>query len=108
MPTHPSPAPRGWRRLPPSQRSAGLDASLPADEQRLLRRRYRQALVAEVNVFHLQRGLPHWTPPPPCSPIRTLDLYAGADSPHAVDSVGCTSCHDGSGQETDFVLTAHV
>src|SRR5437763_12613617 len=21
---------------------------------------------------------------------------------------GCTSCHDGSGQETDFVLAAHV
>ena len=37
-----------------------------------------------------------------------LDLYVGLDSKHSYEKVGCTSCHDGSGQETDFVLTAHT
>ena len=37
-----------------------------------------------------------------------LDLYADVDSKHSIEAVGCTSCHDGSGQETDFVVTAHM
>jgi cytochrome c551/c552 len=37
-----------------------------------------------------------------------LDLYVDVDSKHSFESIGCTSCHGGSGQETDFVLTAHV
>ena len=35
-----------------------------------------------------------------------LDLYVDVDSKHSFEAVGCTSCHDGSGQETDFVVTA--
>src|SRR5205085_7096480 len=37
-----------------------------------------------------------------------LDLYVSVDSKHSYEKIGCTSCHDGSGQETDFVLTAHT
>jgi hypothetical protein len=37
-----------------------------------------------------------------------LDLYVDVDSKHSFEAVGCTSCHDGSGQETDFVVAAHV
>src|SRR5439155_18108879 len=42
-----------------------------------------------------------------------LDLYCDPDSKHPMESaegkigMGCTSCHDGSGQETNFVLAAH-
>ena len=37
-----------------------------------------------------------------------LNLYVDVDSPHSFEAVGCTACHDGSGQETDFVVAAHT
>lgn len=36
-----------------------------------------------------------------------LDLYLSVDSPHPMAKMGCTVCHEGNGQETDFVLAAH-
>ncbi|HOW71250.1 MAG TPA: hypothetical protein PKY77_11665 [Phycisphaerae bacterium] len=36
-----------------------------------------------------------------------LDLYAVADSPHPMARMGCTICHEGNGEETDFVLAGH-
>ncbi len=37
-----------------------------------------------------------------------LDLFVGPDSPHPVSSMGCTVCHEGNGDETDFVFAAHT
>ncbi len=36
-----------------------------------------------------------------------LDLYVSPDSPHPMNKMGCTVCHEGNGQETDFVLASH-
>lgn len=36
-----------------------------------------------------------------------LDLYLTPESPHPMKQVGCTVCHEGNPQETDFVLAAH-
>ena len=37
-----------------------------------------------------------------------LELFVGATSPHSMKSIGCTVCHEGSGEETDFILAAHT
>jgi mono/diheme cytochrome c family protein/cbb3-type cytochrome oxidase cytochrome c subunit len=37
-----------------------------------------------------------------------LDLFVGTDSPHPMASMGCTVCHEGNGDETDFVFAAHT
>jgi len=37
-----------------------------------------------------------------------LDLYVSPDSPHPINQMGCTVCHEGNGQETDFVLASHT
>ncbi|MCH7808365.1 MAG: c-type cytochrome, partial [Planctomycetes bacterium] len=36
-----------------------------------------------------------------------LALYVSIDSPHPMAKVGCTVCHEGNPQETDFVQAAH-
>ncbi|MCH7884697.1 MAG: c-type cytochrome [Planctomycetes bacterium] len=36
-----------------------------------------------------------------------LELYVSVGSPHPMARMGCTSCHGGNPQETDFVLAAH-
>ncbi len=44
-------------------------------------------------------------------PFRThpnLDLYIGSSSPHPLEKIGCTICHGGMGQATDFNTCAHV
>ncbi|HRW55608.1 MAG TPA: c-type cytochrome, partial [Phycisphaerae bacterium] len=37
-----------------------------------------------------------------------LDLFVSPTSPHPMKSMGCTVCHEGSGQETDFIFAAHT
>lgn len=37
-----------------------------------------------------------------------LDLYVNVDSPHPMARMGCTVCHAGNPQETDFVLSGHT
>ncbi len=37
-----------------------------------------------------------------------LDLYVTVDSPHPMVQMGCTVCHEGNPQETDFVQAAHT
>jgi len=36
-----------------------------------------------------------------------LDLYLSVDSAHPMAKIGCTVCHEGNPQETDFVQAAH-
>ncbi|HMB95960.1 MAG TPA: hypothetical protein VKK61_07980, partial [Tepidisphaeraceae bacterium] len=86
----------------------GLKTNLPDVEYKELENRYRFALVDEVNVARKQQGLS----PLSASPVQLahprLELYVDVDSPHSFEAVGCTACHDGSGQETDFVVAAHT
>lgn len=92
----------------------GIAAAIPVDAFRLLQHRYRWALVREVNLARRLEGYKALDPSPVYLAHPKLDLYASQDSPHPMDAegaklgVGCTSCHDGSGQETDFVTAAHV
>ena len=37
-----------------------------------------------------------------------LELFAGPGSPHALDRVGCTSCHEGDGRDTEFSRVVHM
>ena len=37
-----------------------------------------------------------------------LELYAGATSPHPLDRVGCTTCHEGDGMDTEFSRVVHM
>jgi len=85
-------------------------AALSPKEYNLLEERYRFVLVENVNVFRDRdpRGLKPLDPSPVLLAHPRLDLYADVDSPHPMEAVGCTSCHDGSGQETDFILAAHT
>jgi len=44
-------------------------------------------------------------------PFRThsnLSAYLGSDSPHPLNEIGCTVCHDGMGQSVDFTLATHT
>ncbi|MBI3312794.1 MAG: c-type cytochrome [Candidatus Omnitrophica bacterium] len=45
------------------------------------------------------------------APFKThprLDLFLAADSPHPMESFGCTACHGGSGHSLSFVTAAHT
>jgi mono/diheme cytochrome c family protein/plastocyanin len=82
--------------------------SLPPDKLRLLNDRYRRTMIAEANIARRKKGLKPLDPSPVMLAHSRLDLYVDVDSKHSMESVGCTSCHDGSGLETHFVLTAHT
>jgi cytochrome c551/c552 len=84
-----------------------LQPAVPATERKLFATRYRTALLEVVNAGRREQHLPALDGSPALLAHPQLDLYVDVDSPHSFESVGCTSCHDGSGQETDFVLAAH-
>ncbi|MBI4483241.1 MAG: c-type cytochrome [Acidobacteria bacterium] len=46
--------------------------------------------------------------PQPFRSHPRLDLFLAADSPHPIDSVGCTSCHLGRDRGTTFGTAAHT
>ena len=46
--------------------------------------------------------------PQPFTTHPDLDLYLGGTSPHPVDRVGCTVCHEGMGQSVSFHDAAHT
>lgn len=82
-------------RLSKAQRRALLDA-------------YRHALVAEYNQRSAAQGRARLNPSRLFLAHPRLDLYADPDSRHPIARMGCTSCHEGSGEETQFVHTAHT
>jgi cytochrome c551/c552 len=91
----------------PEEIQAALKAQLDEKQYRLLSDRYRYALVDVVNAARKTEGLAALDPSPVLLAHPRLDLYVDVDSKHSLETVGCTSCHDGSGLETDFVLAAH-
>ena len=46
--------------------------------------------------------------PQPYTTHPKLEQYLGGGSPHPIDRVGCTVCHEGMGQSVDFLLTRHM
>ena len=46
--------------------------------------------------------------PQPFTTHPNLATYLGSDSPHPIDQVGCTVCHEGMGQSVSFRDAAHT
>jgi len=70
---------------------------------------FRRALIAQYNQHREGKGMGELSASPVLLAHPNLDLFVGADSAHpARGSMGCTVCHEGSGQETQFVHSAHT
>ena len=85
-----------------------LKGELSAQQYKQLEDRYRFELVGIVNKARAEKGYPLLDASPVELTHPNLAIYVDIDSPHGMDAIGCTSCHDGSGNETDFVLAAHT
>src|SRR5438105_15266757 len=46
--------------------------------------------------------------PQPFTTHPNLDVYLGGSSPHPIDRIGCTVCHEGMGQSVSFRDAAHA
>ncbi len=46
--------------------------------------------------------------PQPFTTHPNLDAYLGGKSPHPIDRIGCTVCHDGMGQSVSFKDASHT
>jgi cbb3-type cytochrome oxidase cytochrome c subunit len=68
---------------------------------------YFEALLAIVNRYLKQGGRKQIELGEPLLAHPNLDLFVTVDSPHPMASMGCTVCHEGNPQETDFVQAAH-
>jgi cytochrome c2 len=73
-------------------------------EFNLLRRYFRHKLVDQ---FNAARGGKAVSNSPVMLAHPRLDLYLDPESPHPLKSMGCSVCHEGSGQETSFFHVAH-
>lgn len=72
-----------------------------------LRDMYRHHLVDEYNVYREEQGLAEVSASRVLLGHPRLDLYLMPESPHPARTMGCTACHEGSGQEADFLNVAH-
>lgn len=101
--------------LPTPPMVAGGQAPLPAgkvtehwDElNRKQQDEYFEALLAQVNRYLKLSGRKTISLAQPLLAHPDLDLYVTTDSPHPMARVGCTVCHEGNPQETDFVFASH-
>ncbi len=66
-----------------------------------------ESLTAAVNEYLRSTGRAEVRYGQPLLAHPDLDLYLSANSPHPMNRMGCTVCHEGNGQETDFVLASH-
>ncbi len=73
-----------------------------------LRGQYRQALIELYNGYRGQEGESLLSTNRVMLAHPRLDLYTHGESAHPMKTMGCTSCHEGSGQETDFDHAAHT
>lgn len=72
---------------------------------------YFKSVIAAANLY-LANAPDGKRPPIDFKPVLAahprLDLFVSPNSPHPMKKMGCTVCHEGSGQDTDFVLAAHT
>ncbi|MBC6947451.1 hypothetical protein DWB58_05860, partial [candidate division KSB1 bacterium] len=73
-----------------------------------LKKRYAAALVDTLNEYLHEEGREPIQFDQPLLAHPRLDLFVSPDSPHPMSKMGCTSCHEGNGQETDFMYAAHT
>jgi mono/diheme cytochrome c family protein len=92
----------------PQEFKTAIVSQLTGEAARSLDDKYRFALTQEVNRFRKKANQPSLDPSPVILAHPRLDLYADMDSAHAKEKIGCSSCHGGSGSETDFVLAGHT
>ncbi|MHC4093364.1 MAG: hypothetical protein ACYSVY_24350, partial [Planctomycetota bacterium] len=69
---------------------------------------YFCALLDAVNTYLEEAGRPPLELGQPVMAHPDLELFVSVDSPHPMAKLGCTVCHEGNPQETDFVLAAHT
>jgi mono/diheme cytochrome c family protein len=93
--------------MPPTDpvTDAPLDVRDMTDEQR---EDYILAMTSAMNGYLSQVGRPTIRFSPEVRAHPDLELYLAADSPHPIRQMGCTVCHEGAGQDTDFILAAHT
>lgn len=73
-----------------------------------LKKRYAAALVDTLNEHLKEEGREPIRFEQPLLAHPRLDLFVSPNSPHPMSRMGCTSCHEGNGQETDFMYAAHT
>lgn len=69
---------------------------------------YFTSLTAAMNLYLSREGRPEVSLDAVLAAHPRLDLFVSQKSPHSMKKIGCTVCHEGSGQDTDFVLAAHT
>ena len=79
-----------WDELTPSQQDAYFDA-----------------LLSQANAYLKASGRKTIDLGQPILAHPDLELYVSTDSAHPMAKIGCTVCHEGNPQETDFVQAAH-
>lgn len=88
--------------LPEGQVTQHWDKLNPGQQQE-----YFDALLAIVNDYLAGSGRKTLQLEQPLLAHPHLDLYLTPDSAHPMATMGCTVCHEGNPQETDFVQAAH-
>ena len=81
---------------------------LGEDEFDMLRDQYRYALIDQFNTHRAKTGLAPLDANPALLAHPRLDRFVDPESSHPMKTVGCTSCHEGSGEETHFHHAAHT
>ncbi len=80
-----------WGELSPEQQEAYFDALLG-----LYNKYLKQSGRKTIDLGQPLLAHPH------------LDLFVSVNSTHPMQKMGCTVCHEGNPQETDFVFAAHT
>ncbi len=88
--------------LSPGQVTKNWD-ELSKDQQKA----YFDVLLELVNSYLVQTGRKKVDLGQPLLAHPNLELFVNIDSPHPMAKIGCTVCHQGNPQETDFVFAAH-
>jgi len=87
---------------------AGRVTEFWADLTKTQQADYFGALLSEVNSYLKETGRKQIELGQPLLAHPDLELYVTVDSPHPMQRMGCTVCHEGNPQETDFILAAHT
>ncbi|MCC6579881.1 MAG: c-type cytochrome, partial [Phycisphaeraceae bacterium] len=78
------------------------------DPFKMIREMYRRTLIDQYNEVRAKQGLRPVSDDPVLLGHPRMDLYAEVESKHPMKSMGCTVCHEGAGQETNFTHATHV
>lgn len=77
-------------------------------EYRNLQELYRHNLIDVYNSLRSDHGHKALSANPVLLGHPKMDLFVETESKHPMNSMGCTVCHEGAGQETDFTHATHT